>query len=303
MSYLFLVLSVLGIGVYFSIMNAFQKGSKQNMVVSFTFACIYSITAVLILLLLSFFGVFNVELSLFAIILSALNATCFLITTVIGIKVLSLGSIALYTVFMMLGGMIVPFFFGIVLFNEPYNAWKFIAVALMTVALFLTVDDAKIKGGKKNVVKFFIYSFLVFFANGGTAVFATIHQKEQYAHLAVTSYQFALNEYFFTFLFSVIVVLIYFIRNKNDVKENVSLVVSKKNIAFPLVYAGVHAFANIMLLLALTGLPASVQFPVITGGTIFLTTILGKFLFKDKTTVKTWIGVGIIIVATLLFVI
>ena len=300
MSYVFLILSVLGIGVYFSIMNAFQRNTKQGIIISFCFSGCYALISMLVV---SIIMLFNFQFTWLAVLLSGLNAICFLITTVIGIKVLSLGSIALYTVFMMLGGMIVPFFCGILLFNEPYNVWNFIAVALMTVALFLTVDDAKIEGGKKNVFKFFLFSFLVFLANGGTAVFATIHQKPQYSHLAVSSYQFAWNEYFFTFLFSAIILAINLVKKKREVKENLSIVVSKKNVLYPIFYACIHAFSNIMLLLALSGLPSSVQFPVITGGTIFLTTILGKFLFKDKTTLKTWIGVAIIVLATILFVI
>ena len=56
----------------------------------------------------------------------------------IGIKVLSLGSLAIYSMFMMLGGMLVPFFYGITFLHETISVGKVIGTVLLTVFIVLS---------------------------------------------------------------------------------------------------------------------------------------------------------------------
>ena len=55
----------------------------------------------------------------------------------IGVKVLSLGSLAIYSMFMMLGGMLVPFFYGIIFLNEDISLGKICGSILLTLFIIL----------------------------------------------------------------------------------------------------------------------------------------------------------------------
>lgn len=55
----------------------------------------------------------------------------------IGIKVLSLGSLAVYSMFMMLGGMLVPFFYGIIFLEENISIAQIVGTVLLTVFIVL----------------------------------------------------------------------------------------------------------------------------------------------------------------------
>jgi hypothetical protein len=56
---------------------------------------------------------FVIEFTWFSFLLATILAVIMIPYYMIGIKVLSYGSLAIYSMFMMLGGMLVPFFYGI----------------------------------------------------------------------------------------------------------------------------------------------------------------------------------------------
>ena len=59
--------------------------------------------------------------------------------------------------------------------------------------------------------------------------------------------------------------------------------------------------AFVLQLLSASELPATVLFPILTGGTMILTSLAGVILFKDKLSKNTVIGLAICFVGTLLF--
>ncbi len=49
-------------------------------------------------------------------------------------------------------------------------------------------------------------------------------------------------------------------------------------------------------------LPASVQYPIVTGGSIIITTIVARIAFKEKIGLMTLIGLGLMFAGVLLFI-
>ena len=58
----------------------------------------------------------------------------------LGIKVLSLGSLAVYSMFMMLGGMLVPFFYGAFFLNESISAAQIVGTVLLSLFIILPLS-------------------------------------------------------------------------------------------------------------------------------------------------------------------
>ena len=63
----------------------------------------------------------------------------------------------------------------------------------------------------------------------------------------------------------------------------------------------VNGIANLLLLLSLKTLQPSLQYPIITGGCIFLSAILGLF-FHEKPTKKEWISVLMAVIGTVIMI-
>ena len=82
-------------------------------------------------------GGFSVSFSPVSALWAALFAVIMLPYYMIGIKVLSLGSLAIYSMFMMLGGMLVPFFYGIIFLEENISIAQIVGTVLLTVFIVL----------------------------------------------------------------------------------------------------------------------------------------------------------------------
>lgn len=64
-----------------------------------------------------------------------------------------------------------------------------------------------------------------------------------------------------------------------------------------MLYSVVNGIGNLLLLIALLYVPASVQYPVVTGGTIVISTLI-SLIKRDKITKKELMAAGIAFVAT-----
>jgi multidrug transporter EmrE-like cation transporter len=55
------------------------------------------------------------------------------------------------------------------------------------------------------------------------------------------------------------------------------------------------------LLLAADKVPASIQFPLVSGGVIVLSALVSNFIFKEKLSKKEWISILGAFISTVLF--
>ena len=120
--------------------NGIREGIKFNMIVGL-FASIM------------FFAVsgFKWECTAFSLIF-ALLFTVFVGTyTMIGFNIMSMGSMTVYTVFLMLGGAVVPYLYGIAFLNESVNFRKVLALLFVVFAVMLNLFDEK--GKNRQLIK------------------------------------------------------------------------------------------------------------------------------------------------------
>ena len=73
--------------------------------------------------------------------------------------------------------------------------------------------------------------------------------------------------------------------------------ISKKAGFYTVLYSVVNSVGNLLLLLALLHIPASVQYPIVTGGTIVISTLIG-IMRKEKITRREIIAAVVAFVAT-----
>ena len=64
----------------------------------------------------------------------------------IGLKVMGLGSLSVFTMFLMLGGMLLPYLFGVIWLKEPVSAARIIGVILLAASLVFPVMARKESG-------------------------------------------------------------------------------------------------------------------------------------------------------------
>ena len=224
------------------------------------------------------------------------------LTNLLGIMALSRGKMSVYSLFLILGGMILPFLAGVVFWEEELSVLRVIGLIFLIVSLVLPVLEKD--GGKntKGAKIFFLLCIGIFLANGMNSVIAKYHQSTP-AHVDTVSFMILretinapLNALMFLFIH---------IKNKKSNKNSVDVANKTRFIAvnwlilsiFAAIYCGSH-FCN---LLAARIFDASMQFPIITGGTMILTAVAGFMFFREKPDKYSTVSIAAAFFATILF--
>ena len=252
-----------------------------------------------------FIGGFRVGFSSISVFWAVLFALVMIPYYMIGIKVLSLGSLAIYSMFMMLGGMLVPFFYGVLFLRELVSVAQVIGTVLLTGFIILQAisqsDSNTTTGGKqsaKTKVTFFVLCLIIFFLNGLTGVIAKSHQISE---SSVDEVSFTVISCALTAIFSMILLAFEFLRNRKEKRRQVMTTLKIKPMGIMVLIGATTYTGNFLHLLAANDVPASVQFPLVSGGVIVLSALVSFFAFKEKMSVKEWISIGGAFLSTVLF--
>ncbi|MDD6478369.1 MAG: hypothetical protein PUF48_00945 [Oscillospiraceae bacterium] len=247
---------------------------------------------------------FSVQVSQISLFWAVALALLMIPHYTIGIKVLSLGSLAIYSMFMMLGGMLVPFFYGILFLNETLSIGKILGSVLLTVCIILQAilqkpsAEADEKSPSRQKGKFLFLCMAAFFINGFTGVIAKAHGISEGA---VDAISFIVIYCGIMAIFSFVLLLLFLLKDGRTKWEESKKTLKRKPF-FLMVALGVVAYTgNFLHLKAAVNVPASVQFPLVSGGVIVLSSVIAALAFKERISAKEWISLAGACVATALF--
>ena len=132
--YVIILMAVFCFAGQFAFTKLYEGAIKQTTVTALVMLIVTGVIGMLIYL---FIGGFRVEFSTVSMIYALLFALVMIPYYMIGIKVLSLGSRAIYGMFMMLGGMLVPFFYGVLFLQESLSIAQILGTVLLTAFIVL----------------------------------------------------------------------------------------------------------------------------------------------------------------------
>lgn len=248
---------------------------------------------------------------------TAVTALMYAIFTVayaiLSLKAMETANIAIFSMLAMLGGMFVPFVYGIIVNREAIDYKKIIGLVLMVAALIFfakpgtdkpaELQSSENSDGEKGVWhkksvgganrKTGLYYFAVFLLNGSFGVISTFHQSPKFTLIAESGYSLMVYAQLFASLLSFALILVL----KCGVEK-----LSLKIFGLTSLYAGFNGIGNLFTVLALLTLPASVQYPIITGGTIIVSSAI-FMISRKKFILKYAAAATVSLAATVLFVI
>ena len=210
---------------------------------------------------------FSLRVSAFSLAVAAVYSAVCIALNYFSVKALSIANLSVYSVFSMIGGMLLPFLYGIAC-GEELRATRIICCILITAAVLMNVGKGK---GSGNA---FMCYMAVFILNGSVGVISKFHQS--YREYCVESADFLMLSKIITAIFCIFFILL---GEKRDFS------VSKKAFAYSAGGAVLNSIGNLILLIALQRLPASVQYPLLTGGVIVFSTAV-ELVRKSKLTKK-----------------
>ena len=281
--YVLVIISTVLFSLQFLFNQRFQQTYGTGMKATQVFSLYKSLVIILMMLLISGF---KVQFSWFSLGMATIYAVSSIAMGYYSLKAFSVANLSVYSVFSMLGGMILPFFLGVLFYDEGDNlVFKIICCALIVVAVLLNI-----KSGKQNKKALFYY-FAVFVLNGMAGVISKIHQSST-SLSPVDSTSFML----LTAAVSVVISAAWLLIAYREIP-----LIKGKNILFVTGYGVFNGLGNLFLLIALSGengLPASVPYPLVTGGVMVCSTVIST-IRKEKLTVREYIATAIALLASI----
>ena len=205
--------------------------------------------------------------------------------------------------------MLLPFLYGLFFLGDaqvlsPLSLVCRVAGVLLLIGsmIFPILDKRENEEahGKKTRILFIVLCLLVFFMNGFVSILSKIHQIEaHYPTVDNNSFVFLTNTINGIFSGFALFMLTLF---KKDGPKLAPTFRPWMLIAAVAVYALCNGVSYLLqLLAAASSMPASVQYPMMTGGSVVLTAIAGYLFFREKQSPKAMIGTILAFAATFLF--
>ena len=299
---------ILAATLLFSVQFVFTKCYQRERGSSFYYSMRYAALASFVSVLL--FWSLNrwvFEFTPFSFLIACLYSADALLCCAFGAKTLSRANLSVYSLFLMLGGMLLPFVYGLFL-GEKMTIWKSIAVAFVSASMLFTLR--KEEGKKVDLATAFCLA-IIFITNGLTGVLLYIHQRS--AAEIVSSTGFVVLYYGMNFIFSILLSLGLYIYGKVKKPEILKIrgavvgeeksTVKSSTIAIcaTIGYALVNGTASLLITNTAKYVEAGVQSTIVTGGCMVMSALLGLF-FKEKITKKTVISLIFAIIGTVCIV-
>ena len=276
MGYLYVAIAAIAVGGQFSLSKVYKKIVTPSGYSDLFYNFAMGAFSVLIFALIC---LGDVGFTAFSFWLAAGVAVCNVIYTICGLKAVMFGKLAVFTMFLMLGGMVFPTIYGVLFLNETMSAFKIAGVVLLIFSMLFSVTEKTEE--KKNTAVFYVLCLIAFVSNGFVSIFSKMHQI----------HEGALDTFPFSFWQSVIVtavvgvaLAVYAIccRKSDTLKTTAKETAGAKSLGLIFLTTVIMRAGSVLLLLAAKDVPASLLYPLTTGASIVVTALFGRICFGEK---------------------
>jgi len=296
--------------------KVYQKNFGESVKAGFRFNIAIGAFAIIIFFIANGF---KFEFEPFSTVMAFSNSTSVLLYTVLGFKLMNMGQVAQYSLFLMSGGMTVPYIFGLLFLGEAKDfKWlSLIGLVLILGACVLSAGGGK--GGDKRAIPLCIGVFLL---NGMTSVSSKVHSiagAETVGDSALCRWvaEFSsVSDMGFVILngiskvifcsLALLAISLFAEKSSDEKVENANAKpMSRLVLIFALITVITSAIDGVAFFLQLViakNVPATLQYPLITGGSIVFTALLGLAFLHEKPTKRTLASIIVCFIGILMFV-
>ena len=271
MYYGLITIAVILFGCGFAMQDLYQKLRGNCLRISLESSVIGSLAGLIVLVAVNGVQIGFTPFTLGISALAAVNSICF---TFFSFRALSSINLSLYSLFSMLGGMVLPFLQGILFYKEQLTPAKIACLILILAALLLTVSKSDRKGSS-------LYYAGVFLLNGMSGVLAKLFTDAPFEKTEAAGYSIWIA--ICTAVLAGILLLIL-------PRSEGYIPLSRKSAGINMFSGSINQVANYLLVIALVHVDASVQYLMITGGVMIVSTAI-CFLGEKKPGKKELISV------------
>lgn len=288
MYYLMLTGAAMLLGADFALNKIYQRIYGTAPKAAFFFNSLLGIITAVI-----FFCIngFKLEFTVYSFVMAGLMSALVMSYNIIGFRLLKSGTMAMYTLFLMTGGMVLPYIWGLLFLNESFSVLRTVGLIVILAGVVLSNFS-----GERVNIKQIVMCVAVFVLNGFVSIVSKMHQSQTIFD-SVNAAEFIILGGIFKFLLAGILFLVFKKKDNSESGDN-SL---KKAVIIITSSAFIGGVSYMLQLLGAKTLPATVLYPFITGGSIVFSALVGVILFKEKISAKLIISVILCFAGTLMF--
>lgn len=290
MDYIMLTSAALLLAVDFSANKLYQNLRGTSLEASLFFNLILGLATAII-----FFAVnrFRLSFSPYSVIMAVLMSVTVMSYNIIGFRILKQCSMAVYSLFLLIGGMTLPYVWGLVFLNEPFSAVRTIGLVVLIGGVVLSNFSSE-KINPKQICM----CLAVFVLNGLVSIVSKMHQIEA-NYQCVSTIEFIILGGIFKFFISGALLLGLKGKHVQTHSKNKSFLKALLIIILSAVIGGGSYFLQ---LYGAKSLPATMLYPFVTGGGIVFSALADLVLFKEKLSRRLIVSVVICFAGTIMFI-
>ena len=179
MYYALILVSVVMFGFMFALQDVYRKMRGSGLRISLESALIGSLAGLVVLVAINGF---RFDLTPFTLLMALLSALISLGFTFCSFRALDHINLSLFSLFSMLGGMVLPFLQGIFFYDEGITVAKIVCFVFICAALLMTVSHGERK--KKGA----IYYAGIFTLNGMSGVITKLYTEAPFPKASAAGY-------------------------------------------------------------------------------------------------------------------
>lgn len=281
--YLMLISAAALLAADFVVQKGFQKRTDGSVYDCLIFTFLFGVFETII-----FFAAngFKLNFTPFTCIMGSAASILSMSYIMLGFYIMKSESVAYYTLFVMTGGMTLPYLWGLLFLGEDFSWRRTAGLAVIAVAIAIIHLDRR-----GSSLKMILVCVCVFLLNGTVGI---VSKEHQLLAVGVNENDFIIYTGIARAVVAGVALLIF--RKKVDIKRY-----NLKTVVFPFISSVVCGISFVLQLIPAKYVPATVVYPFITGGTILFTALAGRIAVKEKITKKTALGLALCFAGTCMF--
>lgn len=294
--YIFILLAVLAFTVQFVFTKCFSAASREGSVTAFCMLITVGLAGALAALAAA--GG-QIRFSAASLLLGAIFAATMIPYHTLGVKALSLGDLTTYSIFMMLGGMLLPFLYGLLWLSEPATPGKICGCVLLSIGIVWQGRSQRGESQKKRTgMLYLLLCFIIFVVNGLTGILSQIHALRADT---VDEVSFIFLSSVLTALFATVGLSVLLLSRGRKTGEDCKAFFTSSSFLFAVLLGFMMNIGNFLILLAAPHVGASIQFPLISGGTILTSCVAAFLVFGERPRRREILPLLLTLLSTILF--
>lgn len=269
----FLLLSVV-LGAF--LQNVFQKQynlKTQGMNnASYVYNFMMAATSCILMIIVALFGfTFHLETLYYSLVFSV----SYSLAVIFLFLAIHYGPLSLSSLFISFS-LIIPTFYGLIFQQEQLSVFGIIGLICVFISIIMINSYKK---GDKLSLKWFVFVILGFLGNGICSTVQKVHQINFPGMYQVEFMVFAM------IVVTLIMGILLIFNRPTEFKP-----ILKKGGVYASLTGGLNGMVNLLMLVLAAMLPATVLYPIVSGGGIALTFIVALTFYREKLSVVQYIG-------------